>query len=77
MTMDYNFSVVVAKLIKSRKKWERISRILIWEGVNVQMSGKIFKSVVQAVILLGSETWVATLCINRMLGTFHHRVACF
>ena len=33
-------------------------------------------AVVQAVILYGSETWVMTPCIGRVLDGFHHRVGC-
>ena len=31
-------------------------------------------AVVQKVMLYGSETWVMTPCIGRVLGGFHHRV---
>ena len=30
---------------------------------------------VQEVLLYKSETWVLTLCMQRVLGKFHHRVA--
>ena len=32
-------------------------------------------AVVQSVLLYGSETWVLTLRMKRMLGGVHHRVA--
>ena len=33
-------------------------------------------AVVQLVLLYRSEVWVMTLLIRRVLGGFHHRVAC-
>ena len=35
-------------------------RILVREGSDAQTLGSLFKSVVQAVILFGSEMWVVT-----------------
>ena len=35
-----------------------------------------FKELVHAVRLIGSDTWVVNPRIGRMLGGFHHRVAC-
>ena len=39
------------------------------------MSGFFFKSVVQAVFLFGSETWVVNPCMVRALGGFQDQVA--
>ena len=36
--------------------------------------GGIYVAVVQAVMLYGSETWVVTPRIGRVLGVFRHRV---
>ena len=35
----------------------------------------IFKAVVQALLLFGSEMWVLTPLMGQDLGIFHHRVA--
>ena len=35
-----------------------------------------YVTVVQAVLLYGLEKWMMTLRIGRVLGGFHHRVAC-
>ena len=37
---------------------------------------QIYLSVVHSVTLYGLETWFITSCIGRILGGFHHRVAC-
>ena len=47
-------------------------RILGKEGTNARTPGTFFKSVVQATLLFGSETWVATPCIGRTLEGFHN-----
>ena len=44
---------------------------MIREGAH----GKIYVSVVQAVIIYRSKTWVMKLRIGRVLGGFHHRLA--
>ena len=56
---DY-FPTVVGNLRNSRKSWAWLSIILGQEGVKPQVSGVFFKSVVQTVLLFGSETWVIT-----------------
>ena len=66
----------VRNLRRERQKWERISRVLGREGTDSWKSGIIYVVVVQAVLLHGLETWVMTPHIGRVLGGFHHRVAC-
>ena len=74
MAMYNNCPEVVAYLSKARKKWVRMSIILCQKGTNVRMSGNLFKEVVQALIILGLETWVAIPHVRRTLGGFHHMV---
>ena len=38
------------------------------------MSGFLFKAVVQAVLLFGSDIWVVTPCMVRVLGGFQDQV---
>ena len=57
---DNDWSEVVGNLWKAWKKWGRISRILGRERVDAQISGTFFKSVICAVLIFGSETWVLT-----------------
>ena len=42
-------------------------RILIREGVAPRVSDFLFRAVVQSVLLLGAETWVATPCMGQVL----------
>ena len=42
---------------KANKKWDSIFRIMVREWANTQTSAMLYKSVVQAILLIGSETW--------------------
>ena len=48
--------------------WKKKIGILIREGAESRVSGFFFKSVVQAVLLFGSETWVVNPFTERDLG---------
>ena len=50
-------------------------RILGREGSDPRLSRFLFKAVVQAVLLFGSETWFLNPRMERSLGIFQHRVA--
>ena len=46
LTASYdNCTAVVGNLRKSRKRWERMLRVLGWEGVKPRTSGNIYKSI--------------------------------
>ena len=55
--------------------WARLMRILGREGAYPRVYGMFFKVVVQAVLVLGLETWVLTPCMERSLVSFQHRFA--
>ena len=61
---DDDWPAVAGNLVKARKSWGRLLRILSQEGADKRVSGNFFKAVVQAVVqavlLLGAETWVLT-----------------
>ena len=65
---------VVRNLRLARHKWERLTRVLSREGADARTSGQIYLSVVQSIVLYGSETWVLIPRMQRVLGGFHHRV---
>ena len=67
---DDDWPAVAVNLLKARKIWGRLSRILSQEGADVRVSGNFFKAVVQAVLLFGAETWVLTSRIERALESF-------
>ena len=45
------------------------------EGADARTLGYIYLAVVQSVMIYGSETWVMTPRIGRVLGRSHHRGA--
>ena len=49
--------------------------VIIRERAEPRVSGFFFKSVVQAVLLLVSETWVVTPRMGRFQGGFQYQVA--
>ena len=63
---------VAGNLLKARKSWGSLSRILSREGGDKRVSGNFFKAVVQEVLLFGAETWVLTQSIERALESFQH-----
>ena len=74
LSADNNYCpAVVRNLWKARWMWARLMRVLSREGADAQASGQIYLAVVQSVLLYGSETWVMTAFIRRVLGGFHHR----
>ena len=75
MAADNDFPLVVGKLKKSRKSWAQLTRILGVEGAKPMVSGMFFKTVVQAVLFFGSETWVLISHMGRALGSFQREVA--
>ena len=72
---DYNWLAAVGYLRKSMKSLARLLRILGSKGANTRVSGVFFEALVQAVPVLGAETWVVTSRTGRGLGWFQHRLA--
>ena len=55
--------------------WGQMLWIMIQEGADPKVSGHFFVAVVQAVLMLGAETWVLTPRTERAPSSFHNRVA--
>ena len=72
---DEEWPAVVRNLIRARQKWYRLTQILSREGEDARTLGDIYLAVVQSVLMYGSETYVLTPRMKRVLGRFHHRVA--
>ena len=69
--MDDDWPAVIRNMTKARIIWQRMSRILIREGVSPRVSVFFFKAVVQSVLLFSAETWVVIPRMGRFLGFFH------
>ena len=72
---DDDWLAVVGTDGKTWKSWERLSRILSWEGADPKVSGSFYKAVAQAVLLFGAEMWVLTLRMELVRDSFQHRFA--
>ena len=73
---DDDWPAVAGNLVKERKSWGRLSRILSRGGADKRVSVNLFKAAVQVVLLFGAETWVLTPRIERALESFMHGAAC-
>ena len=57
MTSGYDdWPAVAVNLHKARKSWGRMLQILIREGADPKVSGHFFMTVVQAVLMFGTDT---------------------
>ena len=72
---DDNWPAVVRNLWSARQKWAQLTCVLIREVSDARTLGKIYLAVVELVMIYGSDTWVLTPRMKRVLGGFHHRVA--
>ena len=75
LVAENDWTEVVSNVSWERALWNRMTRILIREGAEPWVSGFLFKFIVQAVLLFGSETWVVTPLMGRALGEFQDQVA--
>ena len=73
--LDDNCLAVVGNLQKVQKIWYLLKRILGREGARPRVSGMFFKTVVQALLLFGLETWVMILYMGQDLLGLQYIVA--
>ena len=52
---------------KLRQVWGRLWNLLRWEGADPFVLAKFYRAVVQAVLLLGADTWVMMAEISQKL----------
>ena len=65
---------VVRNIWRNRQKWTWMVQILSMERADARTSGHNYLAVVQLVMIYGSDTWILTPRIKRVLGRFHHSV---
>ena len=73
-SMDSDWPAVSRNLKTARQKWSMAKRILARQGADARISGNLYKAAVQSKLLYGSETWVLTTPMVKVLEGFHHRV---
>ena len=74
-TIAYNNSdweAVYLNLIKARRRWGIIAMVLEIIGATVRAQGEMYKAVAQLVLLYGSNKWVVTVDMLKLLMEFHH-----
>jgi hypothetical protein len=72
---DNDWKAVTWNIKRARMAWGRLARILSSEGATPKAMASIYKAVVQAVLLYGSESWAVTVAMGKRLQSFHHRCA--
>jgi len=70
---DTDVQAMRGNLSKAQKCWARISWVLHAENASSRVCGRLYKATVQAVLLLGSETWNLTPAALKSLEGFHLR----
>jgi hypothetical protein len=71
---DDDWPAIHGNLVKARKRWGMIRRVLVREGANERVSGYFYKAVVQSVVLYGCETWTLDVAKLQALQGFHNRL---
>ena len=69
--LDDNFPAVLKNIRKARKVWGRLGKLLRCEGADIIVSEKFYRAVVQAVLLVGAETWFMTVAMSQKLKGVH------
>jgi hypothetical protein len=74
---DNDWPAINRNLAKAQAAWGRLGKILSKEKANSKAMASIYKTVIQAVLLYGSESWVLNSDMERKLQSFHRRCARF
>ena len=75
-TIAYNNSIWAAVYHNLRKAWQRwvmISKVMNNMGATVQVCEVLYKVVAHMVLLYGSNIWVMTGAMLKVLEGFHHQ----
>jgi hypothetical protein len=72
---DNDVQALCKNIMKTRKRWGSLRRVLSRAGATPRISGYFYKAACQSVLLYGSETWVWTKRMLKTLESFHHQVA--
>ena len=74
LTSDDNDTKAIENQIKkARAKWNSIASILKREGADAKTMATFYRTVIQAVLLYGAESWCVSETNLRKLRAFHHR----
>jgi hypothetical protein len=70
-----DIQAVRQQIHKARGIWARVSQVLRGENATPRVADKLYKAVVQSVLLYGSKTWNLTQTVLARLEGFHIRAA--
>ena len=70
---DNDLTAIRANIRKARAKWSKFLKILSREGAKPKTMGVFYRTIVQAILLFGSETWSLTKCQMAMVRSFHNQ----
>jgi hypothetical protein len=72
---DDDIQAIRAQMRKARGTWARVGQVLQVENVPPRIAAKLYKVVVQAMLLYGSKMWVLSTAALASLEGFHIRAA--
>ena len=72
---DDDIQAIRAQLRKARATWARVGQVLRSKNTSPRVAAKFYTTVVQAVLLYGSKTWVLSTTALARLEGFHIRAA--
>lgn len=72
---DLDDAAVTLNLQKATKTWSHIHRILRADGCSPHVMAYFYKTIIQSILLFGSETWVLSRRLRKRLDSFHLRCA--
>ena len=75
---DNDLKAVESQLVKARRVWGRIGKVIKKKSFsNPKIMSIFYKVIVQTVLLYGSESWVLGTQIKNKVNSFHHRCSRF
>jgi hypothetical protein len=72
---DCDWSLINHNQKKARTAWGRLAIVLLAEKAEPKTTAIIYKTVIQSVLLYGSESWALTESMEHRLQSFHSRCA--
>lgn len=72
---DDDWLSIMTNIKKEKSLWSQLSKLLKCPKISRKNSSLFFKTVVQKVLLYGSETWVMSGMMKNKLYSFHDGVA--
>jgi hypothetical protein len=62
---DCDSPAINRNIKQARIAWSRLGKILTKERTNMKAMASVYRAVVQAVLLYGSESWVTTIAMEK------------